>query len=124
MRLSSVDGFADQHANSVSPTGEWSFPTGRSSSNTSPLHDENNPACSAVLKLASCGTPTARYGVTYKWRPDNADADLLTNSLSENILSPPRPARDAAVVLPQRTDCLSCHTPAASFVLRVSKRVN
>ena len=30
-------------------------------------------------------TNGAVYGVTYKWRPDNSDADLLYSNLTENI---------------------------------------
>jgi hypothetical protein len=56
-------------------------------------------------------TNGAVYGVTYKWLPDNSDADLLTGSLTEAIL-----VTNATGVVtqnwyyPSPADCLTCHT--------------
>jgi hypothetical protein len=63
------------------------------------------------------------YGVTYKWRPDNSDADLLTSSLTQAI-----PITTSGGVVtqtwyyPSPADCLSCHTPVANYVLGVNSR--
>ncbi len=65
----------------------------------------------------------AVYGVTYKWRPDNSDADLLTTSSNEVIQ-----VTNAAGVTaqtwyyPSPADCLTCHTPVANYVLGVNTR--
>ena len=63
------------------------------------------------------------YGVTYRWRPDGSDADLLPGGLGEDI--PVRTAGGSRLLhwnYPSRHDCLACHTPAAGFVLGVTTR--
>ena len=59
------------------------------------------------------------YGVTYRWRPDHSDADLLLAGESESI---PVTQPDGAVIgqtwsYPSRADCMGCHNATAGHVL-------
>jgi hypothetical protein len=69
-----------------SPKGEWQFPVGTVLVKTFELPvDDTDPSKLKRLetRLLVLDTNHAAYGVSYRWRPDNADADLLTNSLTE-----------------------------------------
>src|SRR6266567_3080935 len=71
------------------PTGEWLFPAGTIFVKHFELAtNDNNPSLKRRLetRLLVRDTNGAVYGVTYKWRADNSEADLLTSSLTEAIL--------------------------------------
>jgi uncharacterized repeat protein (TIGR03806 family) len=108
------------------PTFTWSFPAGTVFVKTFELQT-NASDPTALLRLETRllvrDTNGAVYGVTYKWRSDYSDADLLTNSLTEPI--PIQTAGGAYTNLwyyPSPSDCLQCHTAVANYVLGVNAR--
>jgi uncharacterized repeat protein (TIGR03806 family) len=59
------------------------------------------------------------YGLTYKWRPNQLDADLLARGLTEHIpvLGSDAQIRRQPYEYPGPADCLSCHNQGAGHVL-------
>ena len=65
------------------------------------------------------------YGITYKWRADNSDADLVAESGADEAI----PVTNASNVTtqqtwhyPARSECRTCHTPVAGFALSFNTR--
>ena len=108
------------------PTGEWGFPKGTVVVKHFALAtDEAHPELKRRLetRLLICDTTGGVYGVTYKWRPDNSDAELLATNLTEAIaIKTAAGIRTQLWYYPSRQDCLVCHTANAGGVLGVKTR--
>jgi uncharacterized repeat protein (TIGR03806 family) len=108
------------------PTNTWSFPNGTVFVKTFELQT-NTSDPNALLRLETRvlvrDTNGAVYGVTYKWRSDYSDADLLTTNLTQPV---PITTPDGVVTnywyYPSPSDCLQCHTAVANYVLGVNAR--
>ena len=117
---------SDTTAIHFSPVGEWKFPKGTVFVKHFELPvDETRPEAKRRLetRLLVCDATGAVYGVTYKWRADNSDADLLADSLTEPIaIKTASGMRTQEWFYPARGDCRTCHTDNAGGVLGVKAR--
>ncbi len=109
------------------PEGEWTFPAGTVFVKTFELPtDAAHPQVTRRLetRLLVRDDRGGVYGVVYKWRADNSDADLLTTSQTENI--PVRGGNGATSeqpwYYPSRENCLTCHNARAGGVLGLKTR--
>ena len=107
-------------------SGEWKFPGGTVFVKEFDLPiDETSLTVTRRLetRLLVRDDHGGVYGVTYKWRPDNSDADLLVGSVRENItIKTASGTRTQTWYYPSREDCLTCHTAKAGGVLGVKTR--
>jgi hypothetical protein len=108
-------------------TNTWTFPAGTVFvKNFDLVVNQTNasvPLRRLETRLLVRDIDGAVYGVTYKWRPDNSDADLLSSSLSEAILITNSSGVSTQTwYYPSPADCLTCHTPVANYVLGVNTR--
>jgi len=104
-----------------SPTAEWQFPPGTVFVKHFELPtDDTHPDVHRRLetRFLVCDSTGSVYGVTYKWRPDNSDADLLTTNLAEMIpIQTASGTRTQQWYYPSREDCKTCHTRLAGGAL-------
>jgi uncharacterized repeat protein (TIGR03806 family) len=110
-----------------STTGEWQFPAGTVFVKHFDLPvDEANPNVRRRLetRLLVRDSTGGVYGVTYKWRADESDAELLAGSVTEDISirTASGGVRHQTWYYPSRKDCLTCHTAGAGGVLGVKTR--
>jgi len=104
-----------------SPTGDWVFPVGTVFVKTFQIAtDAAHPGNLRRLetRLLVIGKDGV-YGVTYKWRPDDSDADLLsTDGQQEQIdIHDANGSHPQAWDYPSRKDCVTCHNTHTSGVL-------
>jgi hypothetical protein len=109
------------------PTNSWTFPAGTvfvknfdlAVNTTNPSVPLQRLETRLLVRNINGGV----YGVTYKWRPDNSDADLLTTSSNQTILvTNATGVTNQIWYYPSPVDCLTCHTPVANYVLGVNTR--
>ena len=110
------DGTHDTAAEQVgfSATGNWTFPVG-----TVLVKHFEFPGDRLETRLLVHGSDGVWYGLTYRWRDDESDADLLPGSLQETVQ---HDGETFTWHYPSRQECLSCHTTSAGNVLGVRTR--
>jgi glucose/arabinose dehydrogenase len=107
-----------------SPTNSWHFPTGTVLVKhfSLPINDTNTSLLKRLetrfLVLDNSG---GVYGVTYKWRGDDSDADLLPGGATQDYLvtNANGTTRTQTWIFPSRQDCLNCHNANGGYVLGV-----
>lgn len=104
-----------------SATEPWVFPVGTVIVKHFELRvNDGNPA--AIRRLETrflVHGIDGYYGVTYRWRPDHSDADLLLRGESGNVVMT---RADGSLETqtwsyPSRADCMGCHNASAGHVL-------
>ncbi|RYZ96903.1 MAG: hypothetical protein EOO68_16095, partial [Moraxellaceae bacterium] len=105
----------------------WEYPEGTVAVKQFDLPvDAKNPATTKRLETRLIVTKADGnvYGVTYKWRADNSDADLLTTSATQNftVTNADNTATVQTWTYPSPADCLTCHNASSAKILGLSTR--
>lgn len=116
------DGRHDEAGEQVtfSETGSWQFPSGTVFVKHFELPiDYQDPSITKRIetRFLVITKNGGAYGLTYKWKEDGSDAELLTgrDTRDFNILNGPSGVQTWD--FPSRTDCMTCHNANAQFVL-------
>jgi glucose/arabinose dehydrogenase/mono/diheme cytochrome c family protein len=99
-------------------TGAWAFPAGTVFVKHFDLPVTNQLGPSSIkveTRLIAVDQNAQSYGVTYKWRSDQSDADIVLNAHEESISVTPE--IDHQWYYPGPSDCRTCHNPEAGHLL-------
>jgi mono/diheme cytochrome c family protein len=102
-------------------TGNWKFPTGMLWVKHFDMElTRGDPSTRRRLETRFLvKTADNVYGITYKWRPDNSDADLVSETGQDEVLT----INDHGAIkkqtwhYPSQGECLQCHTALAGSTL-------
>lgn len=120
------DGVADTAEEKIgfSATDSWTFPAGTVLVKQFDLPVDARD--SSILRRIETRFMVAAadgsfYGVTYRWREDGRDADLLYDGESASITVTSANGTESTQrwSFPSRDDCLNCHNPGAGYALGV-----
>lgn len=106
--------------------GQWSFPAGQVWIKHFDIETERgNPATKRRLETRFLVKNSAgAYGITYKWRADGSNADLVGDGGLDEVLSIVDNGTPVNQTwrYPSRADCMTCHTPQTGFALSFNTR--
>ncbi|HJT81675.1 MAG TPA: hypothetical protein VJ719_10790, partial [Chthoniobacterales bacterium] len=106
--------------------GNWTFPTGSVWIKHFDLETtRGNPATRRRLETRFLvKTATGNYGITYKWRLDNSDADLVPEAGQDEVINVIVGGNPTTQTwhYPSRNECRTCHTPVAGHALSFNTR--
>jgi len=118
------DGTRDTTAEQIdfSETGDWTFPRGTVLMKHFELPlDEADPSVTTRLetRFIVLGDDDQWYGLTYRWRASQLEADLLTTeeTASYTIHRSDGGTRTQTWYFPSRLDCLRCHRQGSGGAL-------
>ncbi len=99
---------------SYSQNGDWDFPIGSVLVKHFEMQvDETNPSITRKLetRLMVKGTDNRFYGITYRWRDDQTDAELLLVARVDTveIATASNGTREIHWLYPSRQQCMFCH---------------
>jgi uncharacterized repeat protein (TIGR03806 family) len=102
-----------------SQDANWGFPAGQVWIKHFDIETElGNPASKRRLETRFLvKNNSGAYGVTYRWRADQSDADLVAASGLDEVLPSSQTWR-----FPSRSECMTCHTTVAGFALSFNTR--
>lgn len=111
----------------VSDEGSWQVPEGTVLVKHFELAlDERQPDVRQRLetRLLIAAAAGSFYGVTYRWSPDQTDAELVleAETLQLPVIDAQGVSRSQPYYVPGPRDCLTCHTAAAGHVLGLRTR--
>ena len=97
----------------------WQFPDGQVWIKHFDIETElGNPASKKRLETRFLvKNSSGAYGVTYRWRDDQSDADLVASAGLDEVLPSSQVWR-----FPSRSECMTCHTAAAGHALSFNTR--
>ena len=110
---------------SFSENGTWQFPEGTVFVKHFEMPvDASDP--SKLVRLETRFLVIAEnggvYGLTYRWNDEGTDAELLPGSATRPLTIKQADGSELTLEwqFPSRTQCMTCHTPTADFVLGVN----
>ena len=103
------------HTVGFNRTGNWSFPTGMVWVKHFEINTGSPVARRKVETRFLVKTATDVYGLSYKWRADQSDADLVAEGGLTEAIPTSTPAQMWRY--PSRGECVTCHTQAGGLAL-------